>query len=89
MTIREITEKKPQTQSIIGNVLSLRFILGTIILIFSLVLAFFLPGYNSFLALSGIAIVSLFTLVSLLNSAILALMQSYMKIEFSLFSTVF
>ena len=89
ITIREITEKKDKTWHIIGNVLTLRFLLWVIIMTFALAIAYFLPGYNSVLALCGIAIISLFTIISLLNSAILALMQSYMKIEFSLFSTIF
>lgn len=52
-------------------------------------IAYFLPWYNSNLALMSIFIVSIFTVVSLINSAIMALMQSYMKVEFSLFSTIF
>jgi len=88
ITIREITENKDKAPSILGNVLTLRFLMGIAIMVFALILAFFLPGYNSLLTLWGIAIVSLFTIVSLLNSALMALMQSYMQIEFSLFSTV-
>lgn len=88
ITIREITENKNKAKDIAGNVLTLRFFLGIIIMTLALWLAFFLPGYNSALALGGIAIVSLFTIVSLINSAIMAVMQSYMKIEFSLISTI-
>ena len=88
IAIREITENKKKTQSIIGNILSLRCILWVGILFLALFFAFFLPWYNSFFALTWIFIVSIFTIISLINSAILALMQSYMKMEFSFISVI-
>lgn len=89
ITIREITNNKEQASKIVGNVMSLRLFLWIIILVLSVMIAYFIPGYNDSLALLSIAIASIFTIVQLLNSSILALMQAYMKIEFSLFSTVF
>jgi len=88
ITIREITASKKDTAKIIGNVLSLRFALWVCILFLALIIAYFLPGYNSALALAWIGIISIFTVVSLINSAILALMQSHMKMEFSFVSVV-
>jgi len=52
-------------------------------------IAYFLPGYNSSLALTSIVIASVFTIFQLLNSSILALMQANMKIEFSAVSLIF
>jgi len=86
ITIREITENKKDTVKIVGNVLSLRFILWIGILFLSLFIGFILPWYNSFFTLLGIGIISIFTIISLINSSILALMQSYMKMEFSFIS---
>ena len=88
IAIREITDNKKDAGKIVGNIMTLRFILWVTILFLALGIAFMLPGYNSVLALSGIFIVSVFTIVSLLNSSFLALMQSYMKIEFSLVSSI-
>ncbi len=88
IAIREITNNEEDTSKIVGNILTLRFLLWLLIMILALVIAYFLPWYNSKLALVSIFIVSIFTVVSLLNSAIMALMQSYMKIEFSLLSTI-
>lgn len=88
ITIREITHHKNNAGKIVGNVLTLRVLLGIIICILALVWAYFLPGYNSSLAIISIAIVWIFTVISLVNSSILALMQSYMKIEFSFFSVI-
>jgi O-antigen/teichoic acid export membrane protein len=69
--------------------MSLRLILWIIIFLWALALAFFLPGYDSAIALWSISIVSIFTLFQLLNSSVLTLMQANMKIEFSLFSAIF
>ncbi len=88
IAIREITENKNNTKSIISNIVSLRILLGIIIFFIALLLAVFLPWYNSFIWLSGIAIIGVFTLVSLINSSVLALMQAYMKMEFSFVSVV-
>lgn len=89
IAIREITANKDATPKIIGNIMTLRWILGIAIIFLSLVIAWGIPWYNSSLELSAIAIVGIFTLVSLFNSSILACMQANMKIEFNLFSTIF
>ncbi|MGE4444405.1 MAG: oligosaccharide flippase family protein [Candidatus Altimarinota bacterium] len=89
ISIREISKDKTQASKIIGNVMSLRLILGVLIIFLSIFIAFFLPGYSSELMLISILIVSIFTIFSLLNSSVLSLMQAFMKIEFSLFSVVF
>jgi len=62
--------------------------LWIIILFLASWIAYFLPGYNSDLALSAIVIASVFTIFQLLNSSILALMQANMKIEFSAISLI-
>ncbi|QFR38937.1 oligosaccharide flippase family protein [Candidatus Gracilibacteria bacterium 28_42_T64] len=89
IAIREISANKKDSEKIVGNVMSLRLILGIFVLFFAVGIAYFLPGYNSDLALVSIFIASIFTIFQLLNSSILALMQANMRIEFSLFSTVF
>lgn len=89
IAIREISANKSDTKKIVWNVMSLRFILWIMIFLWALGLAFFLPGYNSDIALWSISIVSIFTLFQLLNSSVLTLMQANMKIEFSLFSAIF
>ncbi len=88
ISIREISNNKENSSKIVWNVMTLRLILWIIILIFSTLLAFFLPGYNSSLAILSIIIASLFTILQLLNSSILALMQANMKIEFSAISLI-
>lgn len=88
ITIREITTNKENTAKIVWNVMTLRFILWVWILLFSIIIAYFLPWYNSPLVLFCIFISSIFTIIQLLNSSIMALMQAEMKIEFSLISTV-
>lgn len=88
ITIREITANNENSFKIIWNVMTLRLILWILILFFALIIAYFLPWYNSSLALICILIASVFTIIQLINSSILALMQANMQIEFSLFSTV-
>lgn len=88
ISIREISNNKENSSKIVWNVMTLRLILWIIILVFSTLLAFFLPGYNSSLAILSIMMASLFTILQLLNSSILALMQANMKIEFSAISLI-
>lgn len=89
IAIREISANKSDTNKIVWNIMSLRLILWIMIFLWALWLAFFLPGYDSAIALWSISIVSIFTLFQLLNSSVLTLMQANMKIEFSLFSAIF
>lgn len=89
ITIREISKHKDKAEYIIWNALSLRFILWLLIIFLALWVSLFLPWYNNQLTFLWVLIVSVFTFFSLLNSSVLSLMQSYMKIEFSLFSVVF
>ena len=88
ITIREITNNKNDSVKIVWNVMSLRLILWFFILFLATFIAFFLPWYNSDLALASIIIASVFTIFQLLNSSILALMQANMKIEFSAISLI-
>ncbi|MDD2907655.1 MAG: oligosaccharide flippase family protein [Candidatus Gracilibacteria bacterium] len=88
ISIREISNNRENSSKIVGNVMTLRLILGILILFLSTIIAFFLPGYNSELAIISIIIVSFFTIFQLLNSSILALMQANMQIEFSAISLI-
>ena len=86
--IREISLWKISAEKIVWNVLTLRTLLWMCAICIALVCAMFIPGLWDSLILSAIAIVWVFTLISLINSALLALMQSQMKMEFSLISVV-
>lgn len=88
ISIREITNNKENASKIIWNVMSLRLFLWIFILVLSTAIAFFLPWYNTSLALISIIISSIFTIFQLLNSSILSLMQANMKIEFSAISII-
>jgi len=89
IAIREITKNEKDTRKIVWNIMSLRLLLWLTIIILSLAIAYFIPWYNSDLSMISIFIVSIFTIFWLLNSSILSLMQSKMKMEFSMFSTIF
>ncbi len=89
ISIREINKTPEKSEKIIWNILSLRLVLWTIIIWVSLVIASFIPSYSSILTLLSILIVWIFTLFWLINSSILALMQANLKMQFSLFSSVF
>lgn len=89
IAIREISSNKKDSSKIVWNIMTLRWILGIIVLFLALAIAYFLPWYNSSLALTWVFIVWFFTIFWLFNSSILALMQSNMKMEFSMFSAIF
>ena len=88
MTIKEISADKKNSEYIFWNILTLRLISATAIIILSIWVAYFLPWYNSNLVLYWIFIASIFSFFSLINSSLLALMQAHMKIEFSIISVV-
>ncbi len=88
LTIREISKNQHKAAFIIGNVMSLRLILWILVCILALWVAFLLPWYSTPATLMGIGIVGIFTVFNLLNSSVMSLMQAFMKIEFSMISTV-
>lgn len=88
ITIREISANKDKVEYIFWNILTLRLITWVSVLFFSILIAFFLPWYNWDLELIAIFLLWFFTIFSLLNSSFLALMQSYMKMEYSFVSIV-
>lgn len=90
ITIREISanrENRAIVQKIIWNMMTLRMSLWIGIIFLSVWIAYFLPGYNSKLALYSIFITSFFVFFGLMNSAIMSLLQAYLKTEFSFVST--
>lgn len=88
IAIREITRDEKNAPKIVGNIMTLRVGLWIITLALAFLIALILPWYHSSLALAWIWIVWIFTIISLINSSVLSLMQATMKIEFNLFSTV-
>ncbi|MDD5376805.1 MAG: flippase [Candidatus Gracilibacteria bacterium] len=89
ITVREISEHKDdhqKVQSIVGNILTLRTGFGAVIILLSLAIGFFLPGYNSPMAMAGILITGVFTLFGLMNSSVMSLLQAHLKTEFSFVS---
>lgn len=88
LAIREISRWEHTKEKIIWNILTLRMIMALWVWCLSFMIALILPWYNDIITLIAIAIVWAFTLVSLINSSLLALMQSQMKMEFSLISVV-
>lgn len=89
ITVREISDNKDNPEKvrmIAGNVLTLRTLMGLVIIVFSLVVGWFLPGYNSKVAMIGILISGVFTLFGLVNSSIMSLLQAYLRTEFSFVS---
>jgi len=88
ITIREINKNKEESWKIVSNVMTLRTILWIIIIFLSVSIAFILPWYNDKVAIISILITAVFTLVSLINSSVLALMQANLKMEFSLISII-
>ena len=90
ITVREIAacvSDRARASMIVGNVLTIRTTLGVAIIFLALAIGWYLPGYNSSLALVSIFIVGLFTLFGLVNSSILSVLQAYLRTEFSFVST--
>lgn len=88
IAVREISQNEKNSSKIIWNIMTLRLILWVLILFIALWIAYFLPWYNSKLALISIFIVWIFTIFSLLNSSILSLMQANLKMEYSVISII-
>ena len=93
IAVREIARaasknNEEEVRKISGNILTMRTLGGVAIIGIALLIALFLPGYNSHIALICIGITGIFTLFGLINSSILALLQARLKSEFSLISSV-
>ncbi len=93
IAVREIARAaskwdEEEVRKISGNILTIRSLGGVAIIGIALIIALFLPGYNSHIALICIGITGIFTLFGLINSSILALLQARLKSEFSLISSV-
>jgi len=71
-------------EKIAANVLSLRTFSGVLIIGLALGIGYFLDGYNSREAMIGIFIVSIFTLLGLINSSLMSYLQAILKTEFSI-----
>jgi len=83
ISIREISKDTSKASKIIWNVMTLRLLLWLWIIFLSILIAFFLPWYNTTISLISILIVSIFSVFNLMNSSVLSLMQAFLKIEFS------
>lgn len=91
IAVREISENiddRKKVEKIAANVLSLRTLMGIVIIFLAFAIAFFLPWYKSSLALTGVAITGFFTLFWLMNSSIMSLLQAHLRTEFSFVATV-
>ena len=87
ITVRELTryqDDPDMVAKISGNILSLRTVSGVLIIGLSLGVAPFLTGYDSPMALIGITIVSLFTLMGLINSSLMSYRPATLHTEFTL-----
>jgi O-antigen/teichoic acid export membrane protein len=86
ITVRELTkyaDDEKMVAKISSNVLSLRTFSGVLIIFLSLGIAPFLSGYDSPMAMIGILIASLFTLLGLINSSLMSYLQATLRTEFS------
>ena len=88
ITIKEVSADKKNSEYIFWNILTLRILTWIFVLVFATLIASILPWYNEKLIVESIFILGFFAIFSLLNSSMLALMQSYMKMEFSLVSAI-
>lgn len=91
ITVREISENRENpkfVEKISSNVLTLRTLMGGVIIILAVTLAYFLDGYDSPLALLGVGIAGFFTLLWLMNSSIMSVLQAHLKTEFSFIANI-
>jgi O-antigen/teichoic acid export membrane protein len=90
IAVRELSrcrDDREATERISGNVLAIRTASGAVIIALALGIALFLDGYNSPLALASIFVTGVFTLLGLVNSSILSLLQAHLDTGFSFVST--
>ncbi len=86
ITVRELTkhaDDEKMVAKISSNVLTLRTTSWVLIIFFSLAIAPILQWYNSLMALLGIFIAGLFTLLGLVNSSLMSYLQATLRTEFS------
>jgi len=88
ITVKELSANKEKEEFIFWNIMTLRLFSALLVILSSVIIAYFIPGYNSSLELISIFILGFLTMFSLFNSSFLALMQANMKMEYSFVSIV-
>ena len=87
LMIREISNWK-NTEKVLWNSLTLRLWLGVFVSLSALLLTLVLPWFWWWVGFIAASFVALFTILSLLNSTFLAVMQAHMKMEYHFISFV-
>lgn len=87
LIIREISQWK-SAEKVLWNSLSLRVFLWLIVTIIALLLTLILPWFWWGVSFLACVFIALFTLMSLINSSFLAVMQAHMKMEYHFVSFV-
>lgn len=88
IAVREMSRDKDKISYIVGNILSLRTFLTIFLMLLAILTAFLIPQYqNSFIPI-GISIASLSTLLALLAGTISSVLQTHLKMQYSVFALV-
>lgn len=87
LMIREISNWK-ETARVLWNSLTLRVWLGVIVCVCALLFTLILPWFWWWVAFIAAFFIALFTILSLVNSTFLAVMQAHMKMEYHFISFV-
>lgn len=82
IAVREMAKDESKTEFIIGNVLSLRFILSIVTMSLATLAAFLIPQYDGTFIPVGVAIASLSVFLSLMYGTVSSVLQVNLKMQY-------
>jgi len=86
--VREMSKDETKIPLILGNILSIRTILGVLILGGSILTAFLIPAYQGTFIPLGVAIATITTFLNIINGTLTTVLQVHLKMESSVYALV-
>ncbi|MEK7126622.1 MAG: flippase [Patescibacteria group bacterium] len=88
IAVREMSRDESQIPKIIGNILTLRTILVTVMMILAIAVAFLIPSYSDTKIPIGVAIASMTVFLGILNGTTTSVLQAKLQMHIASMTTV-
>ncbi|OGJ43006.1 hypothetical protein A3B60_01040 [Candidatus Peregrinibacteria bacterium RIFCSPLOWO2_01_FULL_39_12] len=88
IAVREMSRDESQIPKIIGNILTLRTILVTVMMILAIAVAFLIPSYSNTKIPIGVAIASITVFLGILNGTTTSVLQAKLQMHIASITTV-
>jgi O-antigen/teichoic acid export membrane protein len=86
--VREMAKDEKKTEMIVGNIMTVRTVLGTIMVIIASIAAFVLPQYQDTFIPLGVVLAGIAMLLSILTATVTTVLQVRLKMEYNSLASV-